>query len=52
MFLTINDFENDQELSFKKLSDSFDINRYKNIGIAWSSTMYTLEKHQDKNIIC
>lgn len=47
MFLTINDYESDQELSCKKLSDYFDINLYKNTGVAWSSAMYTLEKHSN-----
>ena len=53
MFLTINDYESDQELSCKKLSDYFDINLYKNTGVAWSSAMYTLEKHSNQDhLVC
>lgn len=52
MFLTINDYTTDEELKIKKMTETFDMNLYKNTGVAWSSAMYTLPKHKDKDLVC
>lgn len=45
IILQLTDYFTDEVLTEKILTDDFSSEMYNNVGIAWSSQQYTLEKH-------